>query len=93
MKVLVKIHRSPEQRFLVSIPDKALIREVCNLIKKNKRSKAIATVLSKGRFISEVSKQDLSNVKANMIITEEYVSRDLSLPKRRCGKAVKRIEV
>lgn len=83
MEVLVKIHRSPEQRFLVNLPDKKLIKKIQDLIKKNKRSKAIVTVLSKGEFISEISEQNLPHVNADLILTEGYVSRDLTLPKKR----------
>jgi len=79
MEVLVRIHRSPERRFLINVSDKKLIKEIRNLLKKNKRSKAIVAALAKGRSIVEVSAEDLPNVKADLIITEEYVSRDLAL--------------
>lgn len=77
MKVLIKIKKSPGQFFLVDLQNKKLIEEVSKLIGKRKHSKAIVTALSKGKFIKEVAEQDLPNIDADLILTEEHSYFDL----------------
>jgi len=78
MKVLIKIRNSPEQLFLVSLMDKSLIDEVKKLINKNKHSKAIVTVLSKGKFERELRHDELPTESAELILTEKNASWDLT---------------
>ena len=78
MWVLVVIRRSPDRRFLVELHTDKLVKEVARLAGRGKNSQAIATALAKGRFEREVSVLDLPNVKADLILTEENASWDLS---------------
>ena len=78
MKVLVVIKRSPTQRFLVGLHTNKLVKEVATLVGKRRNSQAIMTALAKGRFEKEVSEGDLPKVKADLILTEENVSWDLT---------------
>jgi len=84
MKILIKIKKSPEQRFLVNIVDKKRIKEIHRLISRGSRSKAIAITLAEGTFIKEVGEQELIHTNAELILTEEYISRDL-ISVRRIG--------
>lgn len=77
MKILIKIQRNPKKLFLVELHGKALIREVASLISKRKHSKAIVTALSKGKFLKEVAEQDLPNIDADLILTENHAHFDL----------------
>ena len=81
MKILIRICQSPQQVFLMDLSDKKLIKEIENLIERQKYSKAIIITLSKGRFLKKIIKRDLKHVHADLILTEEYVTRDLTLPR------------
>ena len=78
MKVLVVIKSSPSQRFLLELHTKQLVEEVARLLSRRKHSLAIATALSKGRFEKEISERELSDTKADLIITEQNASWDLT---------------
>jgi len=77
MKVLVKIHRSPEHRFLVDLRTKKLIKEVNILINRGRHSKALVTVLSKGKLLKVLPESDLTELKADLILSETYAYRCL----------------
>jgi len=78
MKVLIKIRNSPEQRFLVELSGKKLIKEVRNLAESGKYSKAIVTALSKGKFQGELSEKEARNIAANIILTKDNARYDLT---------------
>ena len=78
MKVLIKIRNSPEQRFLVELCGKKLIKEVQNLAGKGKHSKAIVTALSKGKFQTELTEKEAANATAKLILTKENARYDLA---------------
>ena len=78
MKILIKIKRSPEQLFLVGIPDKRLNKEIRTLINKKSLSKAIAEALSRGRFERELTHDELPAVEADLILTEKTTSWNLT---------------
>jgi hypothetical protein len=77
MKVLLKIHRSPEHRFLVELKRRAHARELNQLIDKGRYIKAIDFVVAKGLFLREVAASEISEVKADLIISETNAYRDL----------------
>lgn len=77
MKVLIKIHHSPEQRFLVELSGKKLIKEVQNLAGKGNYSKAIVTALSKGKFHGELTEEEAGNIAVSLILTSENARYDL----------------
>jgi hypothetical protein len=77
MKVLIKIRNSPEQRFLVELTGKKLIKEIKHLTGKGNNSKAIVTVLSKGKFQGELTQDEAANAGAELILTEENARYDL----------------
>ena len=77
MKVLIVIRRSPAQRFLVKLHTDKLVREMATLINKGRHSKAIVMALSKGSFERQITDEDISNVKADVILTEHNASWDL----------------
>jgi len=77
MKILIKIKQSPEQCFLIELSDKVLIVEVRKLLQQNKRSKAIVTALSKGKFIRGISKESLPKTSADIVLTEQNSHFDL----------------
>ena len=70
MKVIIKIQRSHERYFLVSLTEKSLIDEVKKLIDNKKNDKAIVTALSKGRFEKELAHDELLSADASLILTE-----------------------
>lgn len=78
MVILIKVQQSPERCFLVRLPEPELVEEVEGLIRKSRHSKAIVTALSKGKFLGEVSEDEIHQVEANMILTEENVHTDLT---------------
>jgi len=77
MKVIIKIKRSPEQYFLVSLVEEGLANEVKNLIERHKHSKAVVTALSKGRFEKELAHDELLSADADLILTEYNAMWDL----------------
>jgi len=78
MKVLIVIERSPAQRYLVRLHTDELIREVTDLIKRKRHSRAIMSVLSKGRFEKEVQYHEIPNLKADLILSEDFACWDLT---------------
>lgn len=78
MKVLIVISRSPTQRYLVELHTTRLVREVARLMGQRKNSEAIVTTLAKGRFEREVADCEVSNVRADLILTEENARWDLT---------------
>jgi len=77
MRVLVKIHRSPEHKFLINVKSQRLICEVNRLIERGRHSRALATVLSKGEVLKIMRESDLSDLKADLILTESCAYRSL----------------
>ena len=78
MKVLVVIKSSPRQTFLLELHTKQLVGEVARLLSRRKHSLAIAMALTKGRFEREISECELPGTKADLIITEQNASWDLT---------------
>lgn len=78
MKILIIVKHSPQQRFLVKLHTRELIRKVKNLIDTKKRSQAIVTALSKGRVEREVKYRELPTVEADLILSENNVSWDIT---------------
>ncbi|MBP7056479.1 MAG: hypothetical protein KBB52_06480 [Candidatus Omnitrophica bacterium] len=76
MKVLIVVRCSPAQRFLVTLKTKKLSEEVMTLLRKNRRSQAIAKALSRGIFEREVGCDELPGVGVDLIISEDGASWD-----------------
>ena len=78
MKILIKIHRSPEQLFLVDLKGKNLIRDVAKMIARGRHSQAIVTALSKGKFERQIKHHEIPNEKVDVILSKERASWDLT---------------
>ena len=78
MKMLIVVEHSPKQRFLVSLHTKELAKEVKRLIDRKRHSQAIVTALSKGRFEREVEYSELPTIEADLILSENNVSWDIT---------------
>ncbi|NQT23449.1 MAG: hypothetical protein HQ579_08465 [Candidatus Omnitrophica bacterium] len=70
MKILIKIHNSPEQRFLVSVPKDEYDKEITRLLNKGRYSKAIVVVISRGVLLKEISEDELPFVDADLMLSE-----------------------
>ena len=77
MKILIKISQSPEQRFLIELTNKRHLKEVRSFLKRGNHSKAMATVLSKGKFLEEVSEEYLLRSSSDIIITKDSARYNL----------------
>lgn len=77
MLILIKTQKAPEQRFLVNLQEPWLVDEVRSLIDESKHSKAVRAVLSKGKFIREVSEEDIHLIDVNIILTEKNAHYNL----------------
>lgn len=77
MRVLVKIYRSPEHKFLINVKSQKLIREVNRLIERGRHSKALVTVLSKGKVLKVIRETDSPDLKVDLILTENCAYRSL----------------
>ncbi|MFC1589939.1 hypothetical protein ACFL42_00445 [Candidatus Omnitrophota bacterium] len=78
MKILIKVHRSPEQLFLVDLNGKNLIRDVARMIARGRRSQAIVTALSKGKFERQIKHNEIPAEKVDVVLSEERASWDLT---------------
>ena len=77
MKVLIKIQQNPEQRYLVELIDKALIRRVRDLVDKGRHSSAIVAAILNGESLCEVSEDELPSINADLILTEKHIYLNL----------------
>ena len=78
MKVLVRLHRSPVQLFLVNLVDKKVTEEVKRLINKRNHSQAMAVALTKGNFEGELDHCELQGLNADLILTEDGARWDIT---------------
>lgn len=78
MKVLIIIERGPRHSFLIKLHTEQLKREIRNLVARRKNPLAIAIALSKGRFEKEVTYNEIQDVKADLLLSENNVSWDLT---------------
>ena len=78
MKILIVVEHSPKQRFLVNLHTEELVKEVRMLIDRKRRSQAIVTALSRGRFEREVEYHELLTIEADLILSENNVSWDIA---------------
>lgn len=78
MKILIITDYSPKQWFLVSLPTQEIIKEVLDLIEKKKHARAILAALSRGSFEKEVESHELGHLKADLILSENSVSWDIT---------------
>jgi len=77
MKVLIRVRRSPEKRYIVSLLNKKLISDVQDYINKGKHLKAIDEALSRGDFKKEVSEEEAMHANVRFILTEKNAHYDL----------------
>ena len=78
MTVLVSIRNSPPQMYLVKLFTDGLIEEIRDLIRQRKHSKAVVTVLTKGSFEREIQDREVTNVKADLILSKSNAMWDLT---------------
>ena len=57
--------------------ERAIVREVQNLINANQYSKAITAAFTKGILVREVFEDEIHSVKAGLILTESAARWDL----------------
>ena len=77
MKILVRLHRSPVQLFLVNLVDKKIAEEIRTLIDKSNHSQAMAVALTKGSFERELDHCELQGLNADLILTENDARWDV----------------
>lgn len=69
MKVVVVISKHViKRRYLVELQGDVLVQEVAALIGRKEYSKAASVILDKGRIEREISKEELGDVDADLII-------------------------
>lgn len=78
MRILITPKKSPSRKYLIHLFTKELINEVSGLIQRKMHSKAIELALSKGVFEREVPREEISNIKADLILSENNASWDLT---------------
>ena len=78
MRVLIIVAQDPHHSFLVWLHSEKLRHKIRNLIARGKNSLAMVTALSQGRFEKEVACNEIHGVKADLLISENSVSWDLS---------------
>jgi len=75
--VLVTVRNNPVQRYVAKIFSAELISEVKKLVGSKKNARAITEVLAKGKIEKNVSKQDILDVRADLILSERSARWDL----------------
>ena len=78
MKALVITKKNRVKRFLVEIHTDSLVQEIAALIGRKRYSEAVAAVLAKGRIEKEIAESDVKYVKADLLLSEDSVNRDLT---------------
>ena len=71
MKVIVIVGKKAETRtrFMVELLNEDLIKEVRKLIKSKRHPDALTRVMSNGRFVQELSEQEVARARSDLIIT------------------------
>ena len=77
MRILIKVRRSPEKRYLVSLLNEELINDINKLIHKGKHRKAIDEALSRGNLKQEISEEEAMRANVRLILTEKNAHYDL----------------
>lgn len=77
MIVLVVLQSSPVQRYIARLLNDELVREVRDLVSSKKHSEAITAVLTKGRIKRVISKDEIHDIKADLILSEKNARWDL----------------
>ena len=78
MKALVVTKKKRIKRFIVELHTNKLVEEVTILVAKKKYSEAAATALAKGRIEKEIAESDIKDVKADLLLSEDGVNRDIT---------------
>lgn len=73
MKILIKIHRSPAQLFLIDLVEKRAIKTTMNLINKRAFSRAIMTAFSQSSSTKTLTRDSLPHVNADIVLTEKNI--------------------
>ena len=69
MHVLVIIAETAK-RYLVKLESDEHIEEIKHLVRSRKRKRAISSVLSKGRLISELQDEETPHIEADLTLTK-----------------------
>lgn len=77
MKVLINLSRSPNQRYLVSLLTKELIKEVTCLINDRKHTEAMITAFRKGTIERELNGDDERGIDADLILSATNARWDI----------------
>ncbi len=78
MKVLVMLTRSPAQCYLLDVSKQRHANRVRRFVSDGKYSDAIMAALSGGLAVEEVAPYEMSEKKADLVITEYSAHWDLS---------------
>lgn len=76
MRVLITVNRGLPQRYLVSLFTRSLIEEIRSLINDRKHYEAMATAFRKGKFERQVREDELHEITADLILSENNASWD-----------------
>ena len=77
MKVLIVVRDSPHQSYLFTVTTKTTADEIHGHVRDGKHSKAIDIVFRKGVFEREVHRDDISDTKAKLILSDYNANWDL----------------
>jgi len=77
MNVLIKIQKNPEQRFLVKLFNKDVIKRIQDFIDDGRRSNAIVAALLNAEFLKEISEDELPDIESDLILTEKHIYLNL----------------
>lgn len=78
MKILVMLRDTPGRGILVRLREKTLQKEVRSLVNRSLRSRAMVTALTRGSFEEEVFAGDAAHLDADLILSEDRASWNLS---------------
>ncbi|OGW76098.1 MAG: hypothetical protein A2Z72_01920 [Omnitrophica bacterium RBG_13_46_9] len=72
MKVIVTIGKKDNRKthLMLEILDKTAIEEIKRLIRSWKCREALSNIISKGRFVKELTEKEITQVASDLILTD-----------------------
>ena len=78
MRVLITPKENPTHKYLVHLFTKDLIKKVAELIDKRRHAEAMRLTISHGVFVRYVHKDEVSDVQADLMLSENNARWDLT---------------
>jgi len=78
MRVLITPTKSTSHKYLVHLFTKDLIKEVSELINRRRHADAMRLTISQGVFVRHVHRDEVSDVKADLMLSEDNARWDLT---------------